>query len=394
MKFSLDPPSGFADSYLDIKFSISFKKSNMAKIKIFNDTIGEQIDILGIDRGYILEENEAIVKNTSSASGHINIFNKDKMNNGLVDFSSIRIRCEVEQKINEETVTETETILFYNESKSLDANIVPFDLVVDNYELDLESNEPLKIEIISTVEREFELCARLDDGSLSCPFEVSAKRGKTTVHLPLEMLFYDLQLKNNKTFSLYYVKIEGTTFSRLANRKYVPVGKRFKVDTSGLELTPQAQGRSGPTNKIMDNNFVISDRYLVLCPAKYSDFSTKSKYTSEKLMDLTMLVHESQHMDSLAKKMKLFAEDSGVKIQQTSQMIHDQKMRQSKVARPKIDITNVQFMRSLSSEYDKISTTQVKPVVTLPPQPVVETFARESRTKASCLPCSRKRKNA
>ena len=44
MKFRLDPPSGYADSYFDIEFLITLDPPvEKATIKVHNDTSGEQL---------------------------------------------------------------------------------------------------------------------------------------------------------------------------------------------------------------------------------------------------------------------------------------------------------------------------------------------------------------
>ncbi len=114
MEFNLNPPSGYADSYLDIAFTTKFDKSDKVKLRLFNDTTSEQLDILGVTSGYISNGNEAICRDCSGISGHINIFNNDKMNRKFRTHNSVIIRCELECQKDDQTSTIKESVTFYN----------------------------------------------------------------------------------------------------------------------------------------------------------------------------------------------------------------------------------------------------------------------------------------
>lgn len=397
MIFKLDPSSGFDDSYFDVRFEVEFEVSASGIIKIYNDTSGEELDILGASSGRIINGNELITK-SSSVYGHINIFNHDKMNKKFKAHSKVKIRCDVERfDIDGVPSKESETIEFYNESKSLDAEVIPFDLVIHNPEVDLYKNEPLQFDIISGSDKYYELCLRALDESCQSTLEISAKRGKTSISVPAEFLYEDLKLNSNvrKNFQFYYVKFQGTTYSRMANRKYIPIDKTNVKFNSIDGFSPAPQSRIDPTGVEYGKDFILSDRYLVLCPREHSAFAAKTEYKPEKLMDLTMLINESQNMETVSKQIKQFSvNDDSDKIKNTEQ--HIQKSR-TNVPRPNINKNQFQMMQSLSGVYDSISSGRNNQS---PPQASsntkrqqVESFSARSepKSKPGCLPCSRKK---
>ena len=90
MIFKLDPSSGYTDSYLDIEFFITLDPYLKAEVTLFNDTIKEQLEIIGVSSGYITN-NSIIVKN-KQVNGHINLFSNDKLNKKLKSYNSVNIR--------------------------------------------------------------------------------------------------------------------------------------------------------------------------------------------------------------------------------------------------------------------------------------------------------------
>ncbi len=396
MDFKLDPPSGYADSYFDVEFIVHLKASEKASIKFYNDTSEEHLEIIGTSNGYILNSNTLVVKNTSLARGHINIFNNDKMNKTFSRFPYVTIKCEI---IYDDVVTESESVAFYNESQSIDAEVIPFDMIIHNPSINLLDNEPLLIDVISGSPRRYEFCIKSESGAKEALFEVSTKIGKTSLSIPSEILRYDLDIKpgNLNKFQIHYVKFQGSNFSRIANRKYIPIDNtELTFEISGT-VCPQPQNRQNPLGGRYSEDFMISDRYLVLCPKEYSGFSKKTEYSREKLMDLTLLLHEAQHMETLAKEIRQFATTGNEegKIKNTEQAIQKSRIQQ-KATLPRISVNQLQLMKSISGVYDTISTSHAKPDV----QKRVLSSMTGSQTsqfqavpkKSGCLPCSRKRK--
>lgn len=395
MDFNLDPSSGFANSYLDIEFSVSVPEYPKVAIRIYNETAEDYLNILGTSSGYIANEDTLILKNNTSTTGHINIFNQDKMNKKFLAHRSVTLKCIAEfyDSENQKVGEEEESVIFYNEMNSLDADIIPFDLVIHNRLVEVTKNEALSIEIISDILRKYELCISSLDDRIRCHFEVTARAGKTTIAIPGEFLYYDLGLRENKDkkFKFYYVKYQGTTMSRVANKRYVSIQDseiNFRV-LGGL--TPVPQHRYDPVGRLIDKKFTISDRYLVMCPGEHSGFTRKGEFGKEKLMDLTMMVSEGQHMRALSKQIRQFGiNDDTVNISSTEKLLQQAK---PKPRRPQISASQIQLMRSISRTYDAISS-KIKPPTQRGRQ--IQSFSANKAVKqgaGGCAPCSRKRKN-
>ena len=392
MIFKLTPPSGYADSYLDIEFSVILDQHPKTEITLFNDTSKEQLNIIGISTGYI-SNNIIIVKSSKQVSGHINLFSDDKMNKKFKFYNSVNIRCHTDYYNEENTLvlSDDKTVIFYNESQSLDANIVPFDIIVRNNIIDFGKKETLIFDLISRNSRKYEICIKSQDESVSCTIEISSKLNKTTVEIPWELLYHDLNLKinKNKQFQMFYVCIKGTNLSRLANRQYVPLEacKVKFIVPEYLTLTPQS--RKGPIGEL-SNKFIISDRYFVLCPKEYSGFAKKSEFAKEKLMDLTMLVNEGQHMESLSKQIKGFSDNKDVsqQIQNTQKIIqHNRNHNKMIPVRPKINNNQIQLLKSVSGIYENIAAKSK-------PQQQASIFSAasiKSKEQQKCAPCARKK---
>lgn len=398
MHFSLDPSSGFADSYLDVEFSIIVPEHPKTVIHIHNEISGDQLQILGTSFGYILDGNNLVLKNKASTTGHVNIFNYDKMNKKFLAYRSVTLKCVAEFYDQEDNKVgeEEDSVIFYNEMHSLDADIIPFDLIINNRTINITDNEPLVIDIISDIAKKYELCISSLDEKIRCHIEIATKKGKTTVGIPAEFLYYDLGLLNNKNkkFKFFYVKHQGTTMSRMANKRYLPIqDSELKFQISG-EITPVPQSRRGPTGKLLNDQFVISDRYLVMCPREHSGFALKSEFGKEKLMDLTMMVNEGQHMMSLSRQIKQFENtDDAEKISNTEKSLQLANRAKQKMRRPQIAGSQVQLMRNVSRVYDAISS-KIKPQTSARQSKTVQSFSTKDIKQGGggCAPCSRKRK--
>ncbi len=397
MNLKLDPPSGFSDSYLDIEFIAKFNKAPKSIFTLYNDTFDQQLDIIGVGSGYILEGNTAVVKNSHQLRGHFNIFNHDKMNEKFRSYASVSIRCKVEHfnEDNHLTGVEEESLIFYNESHSLDSEIIPFDLIMHNKTINLDDNEPLKIDLISGIPKYYVLCIRSADKKSQCHFEISAKKGRTTINIPASFITHDLELSSHrkKKFDIYYVLYQGATFSRLANRKYIKIDNTDLDFLGDIGIKPQV--RKDPAGRTYSNKFILSDRYLVLCPREYSGFSGKSEFGPGKLMDLTMLVYEGQHMENLSKELKQFSStnDSSDKISKTKKLIAQRKHVTARKIRPKIPNGQIQLMQGVSGVYEAILS-RTKTTTSLADKITSFTTAPQTSGKQGCLPCSRKINNA
>lgn len=396
MNFKLDPPSGLADSYFDIEFIATFTKSPKSVITLHNDTSDEHLNIIGVALGYILDGKSAVVKDADQIRGHFNLFNNDKMNRKFNLHGNVKVRCKIEHFDEDDNSTgaEEESLVFYNEGHSLDADVIPFEILIHNKSVDLENNEPLKIDIISELPKSYVISIKSPSDKYRCNFEIAATVGRTSIEIPAAMLSYDLDLKSHrqKKFDIYYVKYQGTTLSRMANSKFYKIENTeltFKYDKStGL----QPQSRIDPCGREYPKSFILSDRYLVLCPREYSGFAKKSEYGPEKIMDLTMLVHEGQHMENLAKEMQQFSagsDDSG-KIDKTQKTIQNTKHANARKIRPRIPSDQIQLMQGVSGAYESIISRKNQRADRHKIQTM--TAAPSPQPKKPCAPCSRKKK--
>jgi hypothetical protein len=191
LKFILDPPSGHAESYLDVRFVASFEKVDKAEVRIFNQLANQPLEILAVSYGYIVDEKVAVIKNAASIEGFINIFNRDKMNSAFTQHVSIDIRCEVTLYKGNTKEVEESTVTFYNESKSLDCEVIPFDVQINNPEIDLSRNEPLRLTFVCDSAKHFEMSIRPTQGERACVFEVDTRPGHTNISVPSEMIAFD-----------------------------------------------------------------------------------------------------------------------------------------------------------------------------------------------------------
>lgn len=421
MMFKLDPASGHSDSYFDVEFDVEFEKCEEAVITFFNESSSEQLNIIGVTSGYIKNSNTAIVNHASKLKGHINIFNDDKMNNKFSLYGYVKIKCSIKLFNEEVLIHEDSSVLeFYNEAESLDAGILPFDFILHTKEINIEDNEPILIDIISGLDNKYEISIMSEDESLECAMQISCRGGKTSIHIPSEFAYYDLDLFNNinKKYKFYYSKIQGMSFSRLASRKHIAIeNSNIKFIPPKYSITPSPQNRLSPSGKILDNSFTISDRYLVLCPSQYSGLKSKSSVSSQISINNVFLIHEGHNMKKINEKIKKttpFSETGGSqgKIQETQKHIHDQKLREKSLNHiPNISMNQFQLLKSLSGNYNEISNKNLlhnKSISAVKLQQnssnISTTFADNANYNPAanpkpiknqgCSSCSRKHKNA
>ncbi len=400
MNFTLDPPSGLSDSYFDVEVSLSFERADEVQIRLFNETINEPLEILGISSGYIKKGIVGISKEVAEVSCHINIFNNDKMNKMFKAYSYIVLRCEIEITRDGKTSKETETAEFYNESKSLDSSIIPVELIVFNRTVDFTNNVPLSIDLITSIAKKIELCIRSDDSKSECCIQVTCKHGKTSIDIPCEFIYHDLNLKENerKKYKFYYIRYQGTGYSRLGNKQYLPIVNTELEFKLPVDITPKPQTRIDPTGKLYGSDFTISSRYLVLCHKDYSGFTGRNKLSPQRALGWTMLLHESQHMQALNQEIKQFAttdDKAQEKIRETHKLLHEQKLKKGR-RKAYINSEQSNMLSTVAGVYDQMS--QPKNPI-LADKTKTESFAMNQanslkRKSGNCAPCSRKRLNA
>ena len=295
MNFSLNPPSGHSHSCLDVQFDFSAEKLDKVELEIFNDTIQEQLELLSVSDGYILGETKGI-STSSQVTGHINIFNKDKMNEKFQDYISVQIRCKATITRDGAKDIEESSIEFFNESKSIDAEVIPFDLIIDNPQLDVKNNIPLSMHMVCDSARKFELSIRSDDGKDYCTFEVMSKKGRADFILPSEVIFSDTNFYLNwhKKFRIYWVKFEGIDYLKFMNRKYIRLPES-QITLNSKEIMPLPQERQGPLG-VLSEDFVLSHRYFVHTWKDFSEFGDVPQMTQLDIQKRRRFVHEIQDL--------------------------------------------------------------------------------------------------
>lgn len=301
IEFSLDPPSGYADSYLDVKFIVQAQEvCDKIEIELWNLHDNVQIEIFAVVNGSILNESVAVFQNTKKLEGYCNVFNKDKMNSNLANISSVDIECRatVYQKDIVHKCSKIST--FYNQSKSLDWNITPFDLALTSHVIDVKHQSSFSFYVISDIIKRYELCIMSKNQIHKCTLEIMTKPGKMLVNIPVEILWWDL--KANQVLSeydIYWVKFEGVTYNRFMNRRYVIIpNTTLKFNQKELVLTPTT--RLSPTNSELSDDFVLSDRYFVHTWHEFSGIGKiNESFGSKRLHNFSRFFHEAQNMQSL-----------------------------------------------------------------------------------------------
>lgn len=303
INFKIEPKSAHSNSYTDIKFTVNFDNCNSAEIRIFNTTVSEQLNIIATNTGYIQSGNIVIVKDANKVTGYFNLFNNDKMNNKLEHYVSVNLECEVVRVIGDTTVKERETTEFYNQSMSIDGNIIPFDFSLENNNIDLYNNEPMRFNILCNISKRFEFCVRSDQVKNNCTFEIVTRNGLTNIELPSEILWHDLNLssfseKRIPKFNIYWVKFEGVTYEKFMNRKYIFI-PNTEISFNTNQMFPRETSRIGPLGtEIQKPDFVVSHRYLVLTHRNYSQYGGYlDKYTPWRLRRMTLFMNEAQDIE-------------------------------------------------------------------------------------------------
>jgi len=306
IKFTLNPPSGYADSCLDIEFSVLTDYSDILNIELFNDTSGEKLELLSISQGFISGTCIGSCKNTDHIEGYINLFNKDKMNKKLKDQVKVDVRCRVTRRLDSDTTTEEAVVSFYNESQSLDAGLIPFDLIIDNTEIDIKNGIPLSLHLICDSEKKYELTIESEEGDIRYTFEIISQKGRTSFVIPSHILRYDLDLKKNfkRKFHLCWVQFEGIDYRKFMNRKYIPIANsRITFNSRSISLLPQK--RNGPVGPL-SNEFVLSHRYFVHTWKEFSSFGDKiDAYKPKVTGKKTQFLHEIQDFSSKNQEVSL-----------------------------------------------------------------------------------------
>lgn len=290
MKLELDPPSGYAGSYLDVKFTVSFDKCERAELSLYNKTFSQPLTILSAN-GRILNGTNLIVEKTDTATGYINIFNNDKMNDRMEKQPLIEISCSIETIDGEDKKQDEISVEFYNESMSLDRDVPPFDLQIKNTEIDLSQGEPLTLTVTSNKEQKYEIAIKSLLGTEMYMFDIIAKQGECTFSVPCEVLSHHLELKPSyqQKFVVNFVKYEGLTPTGHMNRKIIPFSN-IELSFKG-SVKPKPQKRNAPDGSPLNDDFILSDRYFV---HTYKEFTSLGRQPEniQSITNAPRLLHE------------------------------------------------------------------------------------------------------
>lgn len=298
MKFELDPPSGYAGSYLDVKFTVSFDKTERAEICLFNKTSNQQINILSATCR-IINGTNLIAEKTDRVSGYINIFNHDKMNSKMEKIPLIEISCNLKMINGELETMEEKTTEFYNESMSLDYEVPPFTLLIQNKEIDLDAGDPLKMKIVSDKEQKYEIAIKPNNGSSMYVFEILSKNGELCFEIPSEILSHHLNFNRTRQFVFYSIRYEGMTSTGHMNRKFIQIPELRVCFKGDLKLKPQK--RTGPDGSDLSDDFVLSDRYFVHTMKEFTSLNQPVE-NIQSMSNMPRLLHEAFALQQLEKQ--------------------------------------------------------------------------------------------
>jgi hypothetical protein len=297
MKFSIDPPSGYPNSYLDIKFTVEFDTPQTVELRFDNETTGQELRIITTTAGHIRNETVISASNVTKVEGYFNLFNDDRMNTGLDKHSVVTITC---YAIFSKWV-ETAEATFYNEAKSLDASVIPFDLRVINPVIHVDQNEPLQLSIVSSEDKKYEIAIKSEVGNKICTIEAMCRKGQNTIIVPCAFLYSDLRANEfcHSRYLLHCVKFEGLDFNGYVARHYIPISGA-NISFVGGKLMPPAQSRNGPDGQPLSSDFVLSDRYLV---PTYRDFTSFGRRMENVVFvcNFGRFIHEMQDLQERQK---------------------------------------------------------------------------------------------
>lgn len=278
---------------MDVKFSVQLNKADRATLSFVNKTSSQRLLVIAVLSGRLLNEDTVIDENCKLIEGYIDIFPGEKMNQSLEQYASVEIECTALVERNGETTTEKASSIFYNEGKSLDADIVPFDLVIHNKHVALSDAAPLSMSLVSDQEKKYEICIKSRNGQQSCVFEVIARKGRTDFDLPSEVLYAELEMGRNFSdrYNFFYTKFEGMDTKGFLNRQLVSMGLSISFDGNVFGLQPQ--GRLGPDGTDLSDEFVLSDEYFVHTYKDYSSFGRRMENIIA-VCNFPRFFHESQ----------------------------------------------------------------------------------------------------
>lgn len=367
MIVTIDPPSGLADSYFDLKFRVMLDVlADMVTARVYNETSGEQLDFLAVHSGYMIDNKTAVFEHVRSVEAFFNLFNDDRFNRKFSRQPMVNLRVDLEIEKGGGKITTSHQATFYNEAESLDAGIIPVDVMIERKEIDLAEYEPLHLKVICGRERLFEFVIQ-SPNEKELTFTVRAKPGVTDIDIPAAVLYHDLGLRstpNEVLCSLFYIKRQGITSSRFMARRYIPVANCDFTIRHPKVLMPIAQECICPSGSPLNHDFILSDRYFVPTLKPASAFRIYDDTIPSRTLKLVMHLHEAQDMGSVNTVSLMKAETSQTSKEMTQAAMLKQMQRTHKVPSSRIELFDAH-----ATTFDAADSANVGPSVQKPTKP-------------------------
>jgi len=274
-ELTLRPSSGYENSYYDIMFTVDIGPHEEGRISFRNATTNEDLKVLGVNDGIIEGQNTILTCGKQTVAGYINLFNHDKMNQGLIGHDSVDIVCRIRAKRNGSDAEDVIRQSFLNESAAVDQTIPPFDLAVQSQQVDLSKQAPLVLTISSYSVGHYELCVeRTEEPNLRSTFEIVTKPGEMKIEVPSMVLYDDLKPCEDRSdeYHICWAKRTGRLPGSFLGRTYIPL-EQSKFRFFGRPEMPQPQTRLDPVGRQLPETFLLSDRYWVHCHESNSNLA-------------------------------------------------------------------------------------------------------------------------
>lgn len=295
MKAIFDPPSGYVETLTDVRFRVEFPPSAQATVTFTNQISQKPVEVLLSTNGSVLGGEKVVVRDTHFAEGFLNLFQSKQDVRQLSHFASIDFVCKLErvEKAESTPTVETQTINFFNESMSLDGNVLPFDMAVEDPIIDVQSNQPLRLVISAQNEAKYQLAIMSVSEQYKFPFQIRTRQGKFSIEVPIAILFHELALpkSHGQRFQLFWLKHEGRSTSGLTTKRFIPI-PNCQVEFIRPNLCLDPQVRLGPLGLPLGDNFVLSDRFFVPTFEEFTGFGAYKRISKRELIIASLLAPE------------------------------------------------------------------------------------------------------
>lgn len=322
MQITITPSSGHFDKYLDIYFKIKFDTFiENGKLTFLNTSMNDQsIEILGSNTSIIHNGIELLVNKTDTVDGFLNLFPNDASTFNLQQLNTVEIKI----SLNCPDTSIVDNISFFNESISIDSNILPFDLQIINKTIDIEKHEPLKISIISQVQNKYEFVIMSECKTKQYVFDVLCHPGQNDIEIPASVLFEELQLDKFgfSSFIMSWIKFQGKDFKGFLLRKNIHI-PFVKIKFNGtVNFRPLPSVFTDLKGDPFSNSFILSDRYLVPVHKEFSAFGKNKTFDNRYLFFMMLYRHENQDIRDEIHKITLEKRTTSNKIIETATILN------------------------------------------------------------------------